>query len=104
MPYYVYRCASGHETEKRGGLEETSAPCSICGKSAQRRGFNHVAIVGETVPREQRQDVRNFQEASAEVDYHYTKAETEGMPVKRPNLWKQAKKKAKAQGAQLRSN
>ena len=37
--------------------------------------------------------VANFEEASAEVDYHYSKAENNGDPVKRPNLWKQGKKK-----------
>ena len=92
MPLYEYVCPLGHTTEKIGGLEATSAPC-LCGERAYRVEVNHFAMVGPV--KEARSDVRNFQEASAEVDYHYTKAENEGMPVKRPNLWKQAKQKVR---------
>jgi hypothetical protein len=48
--------------------------------------------------KESRSDVRSFQEASMEVDHAYTKAENKGMPVKRPNLFKQAKAAAKKKG------
>lgn len=75
-------------------MDDSTSPCSRCNRVAERRGFNLVSIVGETAVKEQRQGVRDYIEASGEVDYHYTKAENEGMPVKRPNLWKQAKKKA----------
>ena len=94
MPYYEYVCARNHVTERRGGVDDVHAPCSVCDAPAQRRTFNLAYVVGTTTPIEQRQEVRDFQEASHEVDYHYSKAENEGMPVKRPNLWKQAKKKA----------
>ncbi len=95
MPLYQYTCLRGHITEKLGGLEETSALC-LCGDLAFRQAVNHFAIVGSEPIKETRSDVRSFQEASAEVDYHYTKAENDGMPVKRSNLWKQAKRKGGA--------
>ena len=98
---YTYICPNGHEVDARGGVSDVSRSCR-CGAVSRRRAFNHVAIVGETVPIEQRQGVRDFMEATREVDYHYTKAESEGMPVKRPNLYKEAKKKARAMGAQIR--
>ena len=101
MPIYDLICESGHVTTKRGGYDLVSAPCA-CGATARRRPFNHVAIVGETVMKAQSYGVANFEEASAEVDYHYSKAENNGDPVKRPNLWKQGKKKAKAMGAKIR--
>lgn len=99
---YQYTCPSGHVSERRGGLDESSAPC-FCGLTAQRKGFNHVAVIGVSVVKEERQGVADYVEASHEVDYHYTKAENEGMPVKRPNLWKQAMKEAKKKGATCRS-
>ena len=95
MPFYSYRCPAGHVTEKKGRLDESSAPCPVCSKPARRREFNLVAIVGETVMKDQRYPVSRYVEASQEVDYHYTKAENDGMPVKRPNLWKIAKREAR---------
>lgn len=91
--YYEYVCKCGRVATKRGGPSDVTAPCS-CGETSRRREFNHVAIVGETVMKAQSYGTADFVEASAEVDYHYTKAENEGMPIKRPNLWKTAKKKA----------
>ena len=98
---YTYICPNGHEVDARGGVSDVSRPCR-CGAVSRRREFNHVAIVGETVMKEQKYHLSDFTEASAEVDYHYTKAENEGMPVKRPNLYKKAKAKARAMGAQIR--
>jgi hypothetical protein len=100
---YVYVCEDGHETEKKAGLSDVQARCSVCGKSAPRRPFNLVSIVGETVPIEQRQEVRDFQEASQEIDYHYTKAENDGMPVKRPDLWGKAKREARKRDPKVRA-
>ena len=101
MPLYEYVCDNAHVTERRGGFEEVSAPCA-CGLTSRRREFNLAAIVGATVMKEQKYRVSEFQEASAEIDYHYTKAENNGMPVKRPDLYGEAKKRARAQGAQVR--
>jgi len=91
--WYEYTCPRGHVTERRGGVADAALPCS-CGEMAQRRPFNHAAIVGATVAKDERRRTADFVEASAEVDYHYTKAENEGMSVKRPDLWGIAKKKA----------
>lgn len=98
MPLYDYVCPSGHATEKIGGLSEKVAPC-FCGLNAYRSEVNQFTF-GEYEPvKETRSDVRSFQEASAEVDYHYTKAEMqEGQKVARPNLYRQAKRDAKAKG------
>lgn len=98
---YTYVCPQGHEVDARGGVADVSRPCE-CGKAARRREFYLPAIVGATVMKEQKYRVSEFQEAAMEVDYAYTKAESDGMPVKRPDLWGAAKKKAKAQGVQLR--
>jgi len=92
MPLYQYVCPSGHTTERIRGLEESTAPC-LCGLTASRAEVNLFAVVGAEPVKETRSDVRSFQEASAEVDYHYTKAENKGMPVKRPNLWEKAKQR-----------
>ena len=92
--WYEYTCPEGHVTEKKGGVGDVHTSCSACNRMARRREFNLAALVGTTVPKIQRREVADFKEASEEVDYHYTKAEEKGMPVKRPDLWGQAKKKA----------
>lgn len=93
MPLYQYVCPSGHTAERIRGFSERRTPCA-CGQMSVRAEVNRFAIVGSEPYKETRADVRGFQEASMEVDYHYTKAEDKGMPVKRPNLWKEAKKRA----------
>ena len=89
---YTYVCPNGHEIDRRGGVADVTLPCA-CGCIGTRKPFNRIAIKGETVAKAP-YSVSEFVEASAEVDYHYTKAENDGMPVKRPDLWGQAKKKA----------
>ena len=101
MPYYEYRCPAGHVFEKRGGYEDAVAACA-CGEAASRNPVNLTAIVGATVMKPTKYRVSEFQEASAEVDYAYTKAESEGQPVKRPDLWNAAKKEARKRGAPIR--
>lgn len=97
---YEYECPSGHVEVKRGGVDDSTSPCH-CAQIGRRKEFNLAAIVGATVMKEQKYRVSEFLEAGMEVDYHYTKAENEGMPVKRPNLYKKAKAKAKAMGAPI---
>lgn len=98
---YEYVCDEGHVTTKRGGPDDRSAPCA-CGLKGERRPFYLTAIVGETVMKEQKYRVSEFQEASAEVDYAYSQAEKDGVPVKRPDYYKIAKQRAAARGAKLR--
>lgn len=100
--WYVYTCPDGHVTERRGSVGDAHTPCSRCNRLAKRREFNLPVLVGATVAKEQTYRVSEFQEASAEVDYHYTKAENAGMPVKRPDLWGIAKKEARKRGAEVR--
>jgi len=71
---------------------DVRASCSRCNRLAERRGFNFVSIG----TKEKKYRVSEFVEASQEVDYAYTKAENEGMTVKRPNLYKQALARARA--------
>lgn len=100
---YEYTCPEGHVTEKRGGVADATSPCSACNRLARRREFNLPALVGATVMKEQKFRVSEFQEAAAEVDYHYTKAENKGMPVKRPDLWGAAKREARKRGVKVRT-
>ena len=100
--WYEYTCPNGHVTEKRGGVADATSPCPRCDGVAERRQFNLVPILGSTVMKEQKYRVSEFMEASQEINYGYAKAENEGMPVKRPDLWGQAKAKARKQGAKLR--
>jgi hypothetical protein len=69
-----------------------------CGDLALRQSVYHFNVGEYEGVKESRSDVRSFQEASMEVDHAYTKAENKGMPVKRPNLFKQAKAAAKKKG------
>lgn len=39
MPLYDYTCRLGHTEEARGGYEESSRPCGLCGEAA----FRHAA-------------------------------------------------------------
>ena len=101
--WYEYTCPEGHVTEKKGGVEDIHTPCSGCNRKARRRVFNLASIVGGTVMKEQKYRVSEFMEASQEVDYYHTKAENKGMPVKRPDLWKQAQREARRRGAKVRA-
>ena len=100
MPLYQYVCPSGHTTERIRGLEESTAPC-LCGQEARRSEVNHFAISTPEPYKEERGGVRDFVEASQEVDYHYTKAENNGVPVKRPNLYQRGLSRAKKMGAKV---
>ena len=97
--WYEYRCPDGHVTEKKGGVDDVHAPCSACNRQARRREFNLPVIVGEM--REQKYRVSEFLEASQEVDYLFTRAENEGVAVKRPNLYKAGLREARRRGAKL---
>ena len=93
MAIYDFRCAQGHLTERRAGIDVTSLLCR-CGDLALRQSVYRFSVGEPEGFKESRADVRSFQEASMEVDHAYTKAEDKGMPVKRPNLWKKAKRNA----------
>jgi hypothetical protein len=76
MPNFLFRCPNGHENELLRHRDTVEVPCA-CGEFA------------------------DFKEASAEVDYHYTKAEDSGMPVKRPNLFQTGLAKARKMGVKI---
>ncbi len=115
MPIYWYSCASGHTSEELRGYEETSIPCP-CGRTAHREAVYPVYAITETggssLPSRLRDRVmtRNgkwrlgeFQEAQEEVHYAYDKVERqEGVKVKRPNLYKTARRQAKRMGAKVK--
>jgi len=111
MPLYDYECSNEHVTEDRQGYDVTVILCPSCGDSA----FRHAVYLeqymqaetgprggqrGAPTPRDQvdyRKDYQEFQEASQEVEHAYTKAEEEtGAPIKRPDLWQQAKERSRA--------
>jgi len=102
MPNFLFRCPNGHESELLRHRDTVEVACA-CGAAARRAEVNHVAVTGfAETPRDQRnyrREFADFKEASAEVDYHYTKAEDSGMPVKRPNLFRAGLAKAEKMGA-----
>ena len=95
---YEYRCPRGHVTTKRGGLDDASSPCG-CGLTVQRKPFNLASIRGDTVAGTY--SVSEFMEATQEVDYHYAKAQADGMPVRRPDPWAIAKREARKRNPKI---
>ena len=73
MPLYVYRCASGHDTELIRGREVTEVRCS-CGSPAQRQAFYAVA---QRQPPPPKYRLSNFREAQAEVLDRHARAGTQ---------------------------
>lgn len=104
MPWYEYRCAAGHAFDKRSSSYDEALTVCACGEPARRAEFYLPNIVGETVMKPTKYRVSEFQEAHAEVDYHYDRAEKEGMPVQRPNLWQAAKQEARRRGAPIKGS
>jgi len=98
LPNFLFRCPKGHESELLRHRDTVEVACA-CGAAARRAEINRIAVVGfaETPRGEEnyRREFADFREASAEVDYHYTKAEDSGMPVKRPNLFQMGLAKAR---------
>ena len=101
MPLYIFHCPE-HEIERLASRTTTAILCPHCGKTAVRQEVNHIGVTGfAAVPRDQksyRQSFKEFKEASAEVDYHYSKAEANGDPVKSPNLFQAGLAQARKQG------
>jgi hypothetical protein len=106
MPNFLFRCPHGHENELLRHRDTVEVACG-CGATARRAEVNRIAVTGfAETPRGQenyRREFADFKEASAEVDYAYTKAESDGMPVRRPNLYKAGLRKAQREGAKIRS-
>lgn len=88
MPIYDYICAGAHVFEARRGYDEETMECPICGRVAVRSPvYASQSIITETgakngrraeVPLNERYlkpEYDLYREASAEVDYHYTKLE-----------------------------
>lgn len=109
MPLYDFACRGCNAvTESRQGIDTTSIPC-LCGSEAQRVGVyrEQFARTGDrpATPNDQKdlsRDFSEYTEASAEVDYHYKKAEeSTGQAVAKPDLFKVAKTRARAAGAAI---
>lgn len=70
-----------------------------CGQSAERQSVNRVAATGlapvPSIEKNYRREFADYREASQEVDYHYTRAETNGDPVKAPDLFTAGVQRAK---------
>ena len=98
MPLYEYVCSLGHTMERIGGLSDSTAPCSLCPEIAHRLEVNHVSIG----TKEKKYRVSDFVEASSEIEHTFASAEQrEGVPVKRPNLYKAGLKEANRRGAKV---
>lgn len=108
MPAYDYRCDRGHVTESRQGYDVTFIPCR-CGLPAARLGvYRDQYMNAETGPKlnikqpaASRQRVRDFREASQEIDHAYSKIDDPN--VKAPNYYKEGLKKARKRGAKVRA-
>lgn len=97
MPLYDFRCANGHVMERIASRDSEEMLCT-CGLPAQRQAVNRINSIGfARTPLDQRQyNLKEFQEASAEVEYAESKhTDIEGKPVQGPSLWGAAKRKAK---------
>ena len=104
MPNFLFRCPNGHESDLLRHRDTVEVPCA-CGATARRAEVNRIAVVGfAEIPRGEenyRREFADFREASAEVDYHYTKAEDAGTPIKRPNLFQAGLAKARKMGVKI---
>jgi len=111
MPTYDYYCGCGVVTEARQGISVEAIPCPACGQSAERVPFyTNQYINGETVAKgitkatragnvkdkHGRYRLSIFEEASAEVNHDYEKAENEvGHELPRPPLWEEGLNRAR---------
>jgi putative FmdB family regulatory protein len=100
MPIYDYICELGHKVELRRGMDITSISCPLCDKPALRVPFSQgLNIICHGRKPEIRNTYKNYQEASAEIDYVCNKFESEtNAKVPDLGLWQQAKQKARGQG------
>lgn len=104
MPLYDFRCECGEVTEARRGIGVGEIRCPACGGEAKRSAVNRVSIACEGLPtkagiiaHERRYNVSEFQEASHEIAYeHEQQEQQEGRKIPQPNLYKAAKRRAKA--------
>ena len=114
MPRYEYLCEDKHVTEKYGGYDDSIVICDTCGELAMRRPiYRDQYIHAETgpkggrkneAPREEksyRKQFKEFQEASAEVDFSYSR--TDDPQVKAPNYYKEGLKQAKKRNPKVRA-
>ena len=97
MPNYDFRCANGHGFEDNVPRDQFLLTCTECGREAQRQlGVPNMAVEGRViVPKSQRQlDVREFQEAGAQLDFERQRQEYErDTPLELPNYTDAAKKR-----------
>jgi len=90
MPLYEYACPAGHVTELRRPVSVSTQACS-CGRPSVRKSVYRV----QAAYPEQTFAGRDFIEASAEIEDRRASLEKyEGVPVKGPDLYKQALRKA----------
>ena len=112
MPTYQYRCECGLQWEQQAGYDDSALTCERCGRWASRAEvYRDQYMSAETgpkggsksePPREEksyRHAYKEFQEASQELDYAYTKAE-----VKPPSYYKAGVRQAKKRGAKIGSH
>ena len=87
MPFYEYRCESGHATTERRGYDVGSILCG-CGSVAVRSPSNVPYIHGATTPRFQANPER-FLDRAHEINYAYERADQEvGAYVPRPKAYR----------------
>ena len=112
MPRYDYHCDCGEEFEAIAHYDDDRLSCLHCGGWAKRAEvYREQFIHCETgpkggkkneVPRDEkdlRKGFKEFSEASAEVDYLYSR--TDDPKVRAPNHYKEGVKRAKQRGAKV---
>lgn len=114
MPRYEYLCEDKHVTEKYGGYDDSIVICDTCGELAMRRPiYRDQYIHAETGPKggrknevphdekSYRHQFKEFQEASQEVDYAYSRVDDPA--VQAPNYYKEGLKKARKVDARVKA-
>ena len=114
MPLYTYLCDCGLNWDEYAGYNDSVITCRGCGLPAKRlQVYRDQYIHAETgpkggrkneAPREEksyRKQFKEFQEASAEVDFSYSR--TDDPQVKAPNYYKEGLKQAKKRNPKVRA-
>ena len=95
-PLYTFRCPSGHEHDALGAVDTPSRPCPECVAPAVRQSIYGPTLVGAVrVPVDQKEvGPKDYNEATAELEYAESRAKSGGNPASTTSLWNQASRQA----------
>ena len=95
-PLYTFSCPSGHEHDALGAVATPSRLCPECAAPAQRQSIYGPTLVGAVrVPAGQKEvGLKDYNEATAELEYAESRAKSGGNPAPTTSLWNQAARQA----------